>query len=235
MDFVFAAAFFLVFVGVFAWIIIAQKRADQRRAAALQALAEQQGWRIARSVEGRRRVIEVAPEGSGWSLKLASGFSTGSSRNRSNSVPGYTAFVADTPAWPDGRAIFSQRLPGGVDRMLGSAAGLTGFLQNAAVKTLLGRLVDAESLRDLDRLRPFEAPAGIELSILATEDPRGGNLRAIHDVVQGWQPRHARDRSPPAVNIGPEGTTLRLPFELREADDIAAFAEAGRKLAAALA
>lgn len=233
MDIAITTAIFLLFLGIFAWIIIAQRKADQRRAAALQALAEQQGWRIARSAEGRRRVVEIAPEGGGWSLKLASGYSTGSSKART-SVPGYSAFVSDTPAWADGRAIFSQKLPGGIERMLGSAAGLTGFLQNAAVKALLGRVVDTESLRDLDRLRPYEAPTGIELSILATEDPRGGNLRAIHDVVQGWQPRHARDRSPPSVNIGPEGTTLRLPFELREADDVAAFVEAGRKLATAL-
>lgn len=232
-DIAITTALFLLFAGGFAWLIIAQNRAQKRRAAALDALAAQQRWRLARRTEGRRRVVEIAPEGGGWSLKLASGYSTGSSKAR-GSVPGFTAFVSDTPAWPDGRGVFSQRLPGGIDRMLGGA-GMVGFFQNAALRTLLGRLIDPDTLRELDRLQPFEAPQGIELSILATEDPRGGNLRAIHEAVHGWQPRHARDRSPPAVNIGPEGTTLRLPFELREPDDIAAFVEQGRALAAALA
>jgi hypothetical protein len=234
MDLAITTAIFLLFLGVFAWIIIAQKRADQRRAAALEALAAQQGWRITRSAEGRRRVIEVAPLSGGWRLKLASGYSTGAAKART-SVPGYSAFVAEVPAWQDGRAVFSQKLPGGIDLLLGSAGGLTGFFQNAAVKALLARVIDADTLRDLDQLRPFQAPAGIELSILATEDPREGNLRAIHEGVHGWQPRHARDRSPPSVTIGPEGTTLRLSLELREADDIAAFVTHGQALATALA
>lgn len=232
MDIAITTALFLLFVAVFAWIILAQRKADQRRAAALGALAEQQGWRVARSTEGRRRVIDVAPEAGGWRLRLASGYSTGSSKART-SVPGFTAFVSEVSAWPGGRAVFSQRLPGGIDRMLGGA-GMVGFLQNAAVRALLGRVVDPDTLRDLDRLQPFEAPAGIELSILSTEDPREGNLGAIHEAIHGWQPRHHRDRSPPAVTIGPEGTSLRLPFELREPDDIAAFVERGRALAGAL-
>jgi hypothetical protein len=80
-------------------------------------------------------------------------------------------------------------------------------------------------------LQPFDAPPGIELSILATEDPRDGNLRAIHDVIHGWKPRHSRDRGAPAVTIGPDGTLLRLPACLEVPDDIADFVETGRRLA----
>lgn len=232
MDTLIAALSVLLFLGILAWVVVAQKRAERRRADALEALARQRGWRVTRGAEGRRRVIEVVPAGGGWTLKLASGYATGSSKARS-SVPGYTVLVADAPAWPGGRAVFSQKLPGGVDMMLGGT-GLAGFFQNAAVKALLGRVIDPDTLRDLDRLQPFEAPPGIELSILATEDPRGGNLRAIHEAVHGWRPLHHRDRSPPTLTIGPEGTRLRLPFALREGEDIARFVDLGTGLAAAL-
>jgi hypothetical protein len=232
MEFLVPILFMAVFVGIFAWIIVTQTRAQKARDAAIDALAADRGWRVTRRVEGRRKVAEIAPEGGGWVLKLASGYASSSGRNRS-SAPGFAEFRALEPAWPGGRAVFAQRLPAAFEGRIGGT-GLVGFFQNAAVKTMLSRVIDPAIVADLGRLKPFDPPPGIELMILATEDPREGNLRAIHEAVNGWRPRVGRDQGAPAVTIGPEGTSLRLPGELTSAEDVGAFADLGLRLAQAL-
>lgn len=232
MEFIVPILFMAAFLGIFAWVIVTQRRAQKARDAAIDALAVQRGWRVARRVEGRRRVVELAPEGGGWSLKLASGYSTGSQKTRS-SAPGFAEFRAEDPAWPGGRAVFGQRLPAAFEGRMGGT-GLVGFFQNAAVRTMLSKVIDPAIVADLGRLKPFDPPPGIELMILASEDPRQGNLRAIHDAVHGWRPRVGRDRGAPAVTIGPEGTSLRLPGELLAPEDVASFAEMGQRLVEAL-
>jgi len=230
MEFLVPVLFFTLFIGVFVWLIVTQSRQQKARDAALDAMAHQQGWTVERRTEGRRKVTVLSPaSGDGWVLRLGLPFRSGGSKSR-NSIPGFSEFRADLPNWPDGEAIFSQRMPGGLDRMVGGS-GLAGILQNAAVKAVLNHAVGSDVLSNIGQLTPYEAPPGIELSILASEDPRDGNLRAIHDVVHGWKPRHSRDRSPPAVVINAKGTTLRLGTALDEADDIAAFIETGRGLA----
>lgn len=229
MDAVLPAVFFVVVFAGAAWIVITHLRKQAARAAALDTLAAGQGWQVERKTEGRRHVTTLTPAQGGWVLRVAPPRSTGSSKNR-NSIPGFTEFRADTPNWPGGRAIFSQRLPGGVSNLLGGA-GLAGVLQGAAVKAMLNRLVGSEVMAEIGRLQPFDPPPGIELSILASDDPRDGNLRAIHDLIHGWKPRKTRDRTPPGVIIGPEGMTVRLPTELQEPGDIAAFADMGQRLA----
>lgn len=232
MDYLVAILFLAVFLGVFAWIIVTQSRAQKARDAAIDALAAARGWRVTRRVEGRRKVAELAPEAGGWALKLASGYGSGSGSNRA-SIPGFIEFRAREPAWPGGRAVFAQRLPAAFEGRIGGT-GLVGFFQNAAVKTMLSRVIDPAVLDDLHRLKPFDPPPGIELTILASEDPRAFNLRAIHEVVNGWRPKMRRDRGAPAVSIGPEGTSLRLPGELTAAEDVGAFADLGLRLAQAL-
>ncbi len=232
MDIVIPILFFAGFVGMFGWIIVSQTRAQRARDAELDALAAARGWTVTRGTEGRRRIAEIAPQGREWRLKLASGYATGGQRNRQSS-PGYAEFRAAEPAWPGGRAVFAQRLPSAMLGRMGGA-GLVGFFQNAALRTLLGKLVDPDTLRDLDRLKPFDPPPGIELMILATEDPRGGNLRAIHEAVHGWRPVVARDRGAPAVMIGAEGTAIRVPTELRAVPDIEALVALGERLSGAL-
>ena len=228
MDYLVPILFMAGFVGLFAWLIISQTRAQKARDAAIDALAAQRGWRVARRVEGRRRVVEIVPEGGGWALKLASGYTTGSQKTRS-SAPGFAEFRAEDPAWPGGRAVFGQRLPMAFEGRMGGT-GLVGFFQNAAVRTMLSKVIDPAIVDDLGRLKPFDPPPGIELMILASEDPRQGNLRAIHEAVNGWRPRVGRDRGAPAVTIGPEGTSLRLPGELLAAEDVASFADMGVRL-----
>jgi hypothetical protein len=230
MEFFFPILIFGLFIGVFAWLMITQGRKQKARDAAVDQLASQQGWQVERRPEGRRRVTTITPNAGGWTLRLAPPTSTGNSKSRT-SIPGFSEFRADLPNWPGGRAIFSPKLPGGMERLVGSGSGLVGFLQATAVKTVLRQMVGSDSLAEIGQLQPFDPPPGIELSILSTEDPRDGNLRAIHDVIHGWKPRHRRDRSPPAVTIGPEGTLLRLPACLDLPDDIADLVETGCRLA----
>ena len=232
MDFVPPLLFMAAFAGVFGWLIVRSRRELKRQRADLEALATREGWTLETQAEGRRKVTLVRPQAGGWMLKLATGYSSGSSKSRTT-VPGYSEFRADVPAWADGVAIFSQKLPLGFDQLRGGS-GMVGFFQNAAFKALMGRILDPDTLREVERLEPFDPPPGIELSILATEDPRGGNLRAIHDAIQGWAPKRSRARDLPAVHIDRAGTTLRLPTQLAETEDIAAFLAHGQQLAEAL-
>lgn len=232
MDPVVPILFIAALAGVVGWLILGGQRDDRRRRADLEALAAREGWMLETRSEGRRKVTEVRPRSGGWVLKLASGHSSGGGKARSW-VPGHAEFRAEDPAWHDGVAIFTPKMPLGFDQLRGGS-GMVGFFRNAAFKTLMARILDPETQREAERLHPFEPPAGIELSILATADPREGNLRAIHDAVQGWAPKVGRARELPAVRIGPAGTTLRLPAPLVEAEDIAAFVAHGQRLAAAL-
>jgi hypothetical protein len=231
MDIIVPVLFLAGFVGIFAWIIVTQTRAQRARDAALDALAATRGWRLSRGIEGRRRVATIVPEAGGWRLRLATGHARG--QRGSGSVPGFAEFRAEEPAWPGGRAVFAQPLPGAFDGRMG-AAGLVGFLQSAALRTVLARVVEPETLADLPRLQSFDPPQGIALMILSTEDPREGNLQAIHDAVHGWRPVARRDMGPPAVTIGPEGMTLRVPGEVTAPDDVAALVGLGERLSRAL-
>jgi len=229
MDTVLAIVFFAAAFGGMGWLIISQTRKQKMRQAAVDEMAAQKGWTVERRAEGRRRITILTPGSGDWTLRMSPPISTGGSKSRT-SIPGYSEFRSNLPNWPGGRAVFSQRMPGGMDRLM-AGTGLLGMVQNVAVKAMLKHLVGVEATSDLERLQPFEAPPGIELSILASEDPRDGNLKAIHDVIHGWKSRHARDRSPPAVTIGPEGMTLRMVTYLDEVEDIVAFIDTGQKLA----
>jgi hypothetical protein len=229
MEILVPVLFFSLLLGVFGWLMVSQSRQQKAREAALHAIADQQGWNVERRTEGHRKVTVLSPRGGGWVLRLGSPIRTGGSKSRT-SIAGFSEFRADLPNWPDGQAIFSPQMPGRLELKVG-APGLASILQNAAVKAVLNHVVGSDVLADIGRLSPFEAPPGIALSILASEDPRARNLRAIHEVVHGWKPHHHHDRSPPAVILGPRGTTLRLSTSLYEADDIVAFIETGRGLA----
>lgn len=232
MDFLLTFGLFALVAGGFAWLIWRGAQTAKRQKADLAALAQRNGWQVAEGREGRRTVTTVTGPDGAWTLRLLPSYSTGSKSTR-RSHPGSSEFRAAEPVWDGGRAVFAPRLPGAVERLQGGV-GLTGFLQSAAMRTLLSRIVPPEVLDDLPNLRQWDAPAGVELTILATEDPRGADLPRIHDAIHGWTPVHARDRAPPAVMIGAEGFRMRLPACLHEAEDIAAFAERAQALAQAL-
>ena len=232
MDIALGLLFFALFIGTFGWFIWRGAQIGKRRKAALAALVAARGWRMEAGREGRRQVTTLGPPDGAWTLRLRAATSSGSGNTRTRN-PGSTEFRAAQPAWDGGRAIFTQRLPGGVERMQGGA-GLVGLLQVKALRTLMARLVPPEVLDDLPNLQAFDAPPGVELTILATEDPRGADLAAIHTAIHGWRPAHGRDPGPAAVMIGREGFGMRLPDILHEAEDIAAFADRAQALAQAL-
>jgi len=231
LESVLAILFFALFFGGFGWFIWHQLRNDRRRRAELDARAASQGWTLTRDTEGRRSITTVVDPGATWRLRLASGYSTGSSGSKSRgSVSGYSEFLMPLAVWPRGAAVFSQRMPGGMDRVV-AGAPLVGLLQTRVVKGMLSRIVPPELLENVAQLSSFEAPPGIELSILGTEDPRGLDLRALHAAIQEWQPRIQRRVGAPAVILGPEGLRYRLPDQLHEAEDIASFIAQGQELA----
>jgi len=235
METVFAIIFFVLFFGGMGWFIWRQIRNDRRRRAELEALAQVRGWTLDRSQEGRQQIVSISPPGGDWWLKLAYPYSRNSGKTKSR-IPGHTEFRAKAPAWPDGRVVFVSKMPGGFGQLAGGVTrGFVGLMQNSIVRGMLSKVVPPEILDDLDRLQPFEPPPGIELTILATEDPRGGDLQAVHEAVQGWRPIRNRDGSPPMVSIGPEGTSMRLSSCLSEAEDIAHFVDHATALAERLA
>jgi len=227
--------FVVIFFGAIGWFVWSQLKKERRRKAELDALCAKRGWQIARRNEGRQRVTEIAPADQSWRLRIGAPYRRGSGKN-SPTVPGYTQFHQPEPAWTAGRAVVSQRMPGGMDRLVGAGgSGLVGFLQNSAVKAVLGPLIGPDFATDLADLRPVEAPPGIELTILATATPQDLDYHALHEAIHGWTPVHSRERTPPAVTLGPEGFAMRLSHTLAEADDIALFADHAAALAHRLA
>lgn len=226
------AAFIAVFGGIVWWAV----RHERRQRAAIEALAAAEGWTIGYGREGAQPVATISPADGTWSLRLGRPFRRGSGKS-SPAHPGSTELTVFEPAWPDGRVIFTQRFPGGFDRLMGGSAlaGLASLLQNAALARILDGVVPAAVAADLPRMKPFDPPPGVELAILATEDPRGGDLAAVHAAVHGWTPVRSRDRSPPSLAIGPEGTVVRLAHCLTAAEDIALFVRHGLAVAVRLA
>lgn len=222
--------FFVVTIGGIIWL---GRKQEQQRVARLEALAANRGWHLELGRDGRRKTATLtAPDGR-WVLRLASGYSTGGSRSRRRQ-PGSTDMTLSKPSWP-GQAIFIQRMPGGLEGMVGNTGGgLAGFLQNSVVKTFLRRVVPSDILDSLPNLTTFEAPAGVELTILATDNPRDLDLPAIHAMVHGWRPVHRRDLPPPMVSLGRDGLRLRLGDELTEAEDIDALISAAETLSQTL-
>jgi hypothetical protein len=222
---------FVAFFGAFGWLIWSSVKATRRRQAEVDAMVQAEGWTASRNQEGRQPVVRIEPPMGDWSLRVGYPFRRSSGKT-SSSNPGSTEFRAKTPNWPGGRVVFMQRMPGGMGFPAGGlGSGVAGFLQNSLVKAFLSKVVPAEILADLDRLKPWDAPPGIELMILATEDPREGNLAAVHEVVNRWRPVRSRDGGAPSVSIGPEGITVRLGTCLPEAEDMKSFVEMARRLA----
>lgn len=228
----------LVFAGIFAlfgFIIHKGVQTGRRRRAELDAKAAEAGWSITREAAGRVTETLIRPQGGGWVLRLrpASSHKSGKSRTQ---TPGLAEITVADPVWPDGMAIFAQKAgPSAMGGALAKAmGGLGGLMETGFVRSMVSRVLGEDFATFGARLQPFEPPAGIELMILATEDPRGADLDAIHRAVQGWKPVKARDQGPPTLIIGPQGTRLRLSYCLHEVEDIAAFADTGLALAAAL-
>ena len=226
----------LAVFGGLCWRMWHKYKILRRQRAELEALAGEKGWRHDRSREGRRTVTSIASGDGRWSLRLVSGYSTGGgstaggrSHSRSRRVPGFSELHLHAPTWR-GTAIFLQPQSDWVERWTGGS-GVMRFLQNTAVKATLITQVPAGVLDDMSRLSAFEAPAGIELSILATDDPRDLDLKAIHDMIHGFSAQHQRGLSPSSVTLGSEGLRIRLSDQLREVEDIASFIDAGEGLA----
>lgn len=227
--------FFLSFFVFFGWLIWNGWKTGQRRKAELAARAAEAGWLVERIPAGRVTATEIRPRTGGWVLRLRPAYSRKSGNSRA-SDPGTTELSFDTPAWPDGLAVFSQKRHGGgtggqIAQMMG---GLGNLLETSMARALLARLIGPELAELGPRLQSYDPPAGIELAILATEDPRGADLGAIHRAIHGWKPVRARDQGPPSLTIGPGGTRLRLNYALYEVADFDRFIEIGQTLAAAL-
>jgi len=234
MDDLFPFLIIGLFALTFGGIIWFGRKQEQQRIARLEALAANRGWQLELGRDGRRKTATFTAPDRAWVLRLASGYSTGGSRSRRRH-PGSTEMTLAAPTWP-GQAIFIQRMPGGLEGLVGNTGGgLAGFLQNSVVKTFLRRVVPPEILDSLPNLTSFEAPPGVELTILATDDPRHLDLPSIHAFVHGWRPVHRRDLPPPMVSLGRDGLRIRLGDELTEAEDIDALIGAGRTLAQGLA
>lgn len=227
----------LIFLGFFAgfgWLVYHGWRTGRRRRAELAAKAGEAGWRVDRQPSGRVTQTEIRPAEGDWVLRLRPSYSRKSGKSRTTS-PGMAELTFADPAWPDGMAVFAQKQGGrAAARMEQVMGGLGSLLENSMTRVMLSRLIGAEMAEFAGRLRPFEPPPGIELMILATEDPRGGDLGAIHRAIHGWRPVRGRDQGPPSVTIGPQGTRLRLNYALYEVADFEAFIATGQTLAAAL-
>jgi hypothetical protein len=234
MDTVIAALFFALFFGGMGWFIWSQIRKDRRLKAELDALCAARGWQIDRRKDGRRPVTEIAPADGAWQLRLSHPYRRGSGKN-SPTVPGQTEFRSRSPAWASGRAMVGQRMPGGMDQLMGgSKSGLAGFFQHSAVKSVLSATLGQELVSDLTELRPVPPPPGVELTLLASSPPEGLDWNALQDAIHGWTPVHSRERTPPSVRLGPDGFALRLSCQLSEVEDIVRFVDHASDVAARL-
>ena len=220
---------FGAFFGGVGLLIWRQSKIGRRRGAEFEARADREGWRVEDGREGRQKVTSVTASDGSWVLRLGSGYSYGVSGSHRHSVPGFTELRIHAPTWHEA-AIFTRPLPGWVRRVTGYSS-VTGFVQNAAVKAVVGKMAPAGVMDEASRMRPFEAPPGVELGIMATDDPRDLDLKAIHDLIHGFRAQHQRGMAPNSVTLGPEGLRIRLMDALNDDDDMVAFIDAGLALA----
>lgn len=222
-------SFFLVMGGL-VWLVRRDIQTKRRRRAALEALAAAKGWRLETGRDGRRKLVTLSDPADGWALFLAGGYRHGKGNSRGR-TPGYTEMRLPARLWPRGTAIFAPPGPLNSFQAIAGGSGLAGLLNNSLAGAMLRDVVPPDAAEDVAGLVRFEAPAGIDLIILATEDPRGLDLTAIRDAVQGWRAQGQNGAGQPTVTLLPDAVVYRLPEILREAEDVESFAAQGADLA----
>lgn len=179
----------------------------RRRAKRLTEFARTRGWLCTHSwgLTGPGKRYTIRPEtGGDWELCVRRSSSAGYHAHH----PGRTEFRSAVPRFPGEFVIFTET--GGFTRGFGVIAAVFRVVGRVLGRTVAGWIYGRELGENLPCLRPFEAPAGIELGIFATSDPREqfdleAISRGIYNMSDGRRLR-------PAIQIG-DGLQVVLQHE----------------------
>ena len=201
-------------------LIIATRRAEARRRAAYQALAERRAWgyEFRRSQGSRPAELQFTDPARGIRLVITRRLSR-KSGSTTTTRGGYTVVELKEPRLYGGLALY---VPPTEAELIKAASSVLGIFDNGIGKFLIGRLAGEDIGDHVGQLVAQPVPEGVPVSIMATVDPA-----PFIDAAAVARALAEAPGDKPMVLVSETGTRLRSgralypPAEIEQLFDVA--------------